>query len=113
MFAINTASAQDKRLIRIAKIKIDSAYLEQYKIAVKEQIEAAVRTEPGVIMLYAVHDKDIPTNITVFEIYADLDAYKSHIETTHFKKYKTGTAHMVTSLELTDVSAIELRSRAD
>lgn len=111
IFATTLASAQDQRVIRIAKIKIDPAYLEEYKAAVKEQIEAAVTTEPGVVMLYAVHDKVIPTNVTVFEIYADADAYKSHIETPHFKKYKTGTAHMVKGLELTDVSAIELRSK--
>lgn len=104
-------SAQDKRIIRIAKIKIEPTYLEAYRIAVKEQIETAVRVEPGVLTLYAVNDKEVPTNITVFEIYADTAAYQSHLQTAHFKKYKTETAHMVKSLELIDVSAIELRTK--
>jgi quinol monooxygenase YgiN len=108
LFASNMSFAQDNRVIRIARIKIDPTYLDSYKTAIREQIETAVKVEPGVIMLYAVHDKAIPTNVTVFEIYADTPAYKLHIQTEHFKKYKTGTAHMVKSLELVDVSAIEL-----
>ena len=111
MFITNVSSAQDKRVIRVAKIKIDPSYLDEYKVAVKEQIDAAVNVEPGVLVLYAVHDKETPTNVTVFEIYADTEAYKSHLETPHFKKYKADTAHMVKSLELIDVSAIELRSK--
>lgn len=107
-FASTMSFAQDNRVIRIARIKIAPAYLDSYKSAVKEQIESAVKLEPGVIMLYAVQDKTTPTNVTVFEIYADTTAYKSHIQTAHFKKYKAETAHMVKSLELVDVSAIEL-----
>jgi len=86
IFTTSVTSAQDKRVIRIAKIKIDSAYLDSYKMAVKEQIETAVRLEPGVLMLYAVYDKNIPTDVTVFEIYADTAAYQSHLQTAHFKK---------------------------
>ena len=103
--------AQDNRMIRIAKIKIDPAHLEAYKQAVKEQIAAAVRDEPGVLMLYAVQDKNDPANITVFEIYANAEAYQSHLKTSHFIKYKEGTQHMVKALELVDVSAIEMRAK--
>jgi len=105
------ASAQDKRVIRIAKIQVDPAQLDSYNAALKEQIQAAVRIEPGVVMLYAVHDRKIPTNVTVFEIYADTAAYHSHIQTAHFRKYKATTTKMVTALELTDVTAIELAQK--
>jgi quinol monooxygenase YgiN len=36
------------------------------------------------------------------EIYADKEAYQSHLQTAHFKKYKEGTAKMVKSLKLID-----------
>ena len=111
IMAWSTAFAQDNRVIRIAKIRIDPAQLEEYKIAVREQIETAVRVEPGVITLYAVHDKKDATNVTVFEIYLDQAAYQSHIQTAHFKKYKTVTANMVKSLELVDVNAIAIESK--
>jgi quinol monooxygenase YgiN len=107
----HAACAQDNRVIRIAKITIDPVHLEEYKTAVKEQIEAAVRIEPGVLTLYAVHDKNDPTRVTVFEIYADKAAYQSHVQTEHFKKYKSATARMVKSLELIDVDAIAMESK--
>jgi quinol monooxygenase YgiN len=66
----------------------------------------AVRVEPGVLTYYAVADKNDPSQITILEIYADTEVYKSHIETIHFKKYKETVMDMVKSLELTDVNLI-------
>ena len=106
------ASAQDKnRVTHIAKLQIDSAQLQNYMAILKEQAETAVRVEPGVIMLYAVADKDHPTRITVFEIYADDAAYKSHIQSPHFLKYKSSTKDMVKSLELVETVPIVLASK--
>ncbi|HTQ64737.1 MAG TPA: putative quinol monooxygenase [Puia sp.] len=112
LFFYGFATAQDKNLVvRVAKIVIDSAQLDNYKAALKEGIETAVRVEPGVVSLYAVYEKDKPTHVMVFEIYANADAYKSHIETPHFKKYKSATKDMVKSLELVDVVPIGLESK--
>ena len=105
--------AQDKNLVvRIAKLQIDSANLENYKAALKEHAEAAVRVEPGVITLYAVYEKNNPTHVTVFEIYANVDAYKMHLLTPHFLKYKTGTKDMIKSLELIETVPIALESKS-
>ncbi|MEI9909593.1 MAG: putative quinol monooxygenase, partial [Bacteroidota bacterium] len=97
--------------IRIAKLTIDSIKMESYKAALKEHAEAAVRMEPGVIILYAVYEKEHPTHISVFEIYADEDAYQLHIKTPHFLKYKATVQDMVKSLELIDVIPIALESK--
>jgi quinol monooxygenase YgiN len=103
----NTIMAQEKvQMVRLAKIKVDSSQLDQYNSALKEQMTTAVRMEPGVLTYYAVADKKDPSQITILEIYADTDAYKSHIETAHFKKYKETVKNMVKSLELTDVNLI-------
>jgi 4-carboxymuconolactone decarboxylase len=46
---INRAKAQESKLmVRIARIIVDSANLGQYRAALKEGIETAVRVEPGV-----------------------------------------------------------------
>ena len=109
---MNTISAQgNSPYVRIAKIVIDSAQLDSYKIALKEHAETAVKIEPGVISLYAVYDKDQPTHVTVFEIYASRAAYESHIKTPHFLKYKSTTTKMVKHLELTDVIPIALEKK--
>ena len=105
-------SAQSKsNYIRIAKLTIDSVQLESYKTALKEHAESAVKVEPGVLMLYAVYDKDQPVNVTVFEIYASTEAYKSHILTPHFLKYKETVKDMVKSLKLVDVVPIALEAK--
>ncbi len=104
--------AQDKNLVvRIAKLQIDSAQLENYKAALKEHAETAVRVEPGVITLHAVYEKNHPTHVTVFEIYADTAAYQSHLKTPHFLKYKTGAKDMVRSLELIETVPIALETK--
>ena len=96
----NNIFAQDKNLVvRIAKLQIDPTHLEAYKSALKLHAETAVRVEPGVLNLYAVYEKYNPTHVTVFEIYASADAYKAHLLTPHFLKYKTETKDMVKSLE--------------
>ena len=93
---------EKNQMVRLAKLVIDSTQLESYKAALREEIEASVRLEPGVLTLYAVSEKNNPTHITILEIYADEDAYKAHIQTPHFLKYKTGTKEMVKSLELVE-----------
>lgn len=111
LLAIPEVRAQDTRVMRIARLTIDSAQLKEYEVFMREQIEAAVTKEPGVLMLYAVREKNRPTHITVFEIYASPQAYQSHIQSAHFQKYKSGTLKMVKSLELVDVDPIEMRKK--
>jgi quinol monooxygenase YgiN len=108
----NNAAAQNKtHYIRIARIVVDSAQLQNYQAALKEGIEAAVSKEPGVLTLYALYEKTNPTHVTVFEIYADMDAYQQHILTPHFKKYKATVQGMVKSLELVDVAPIAMEAK--
>lgn len=113
---VNTKSmAQDKdnRMYRIARIQIDPAQLDKYNIALKEQMTTAIRVEPGVLSYYAVADKKNPSHITIFEVYADSIAYKSHIQTPHFKKYKETVQHMVTALDVVDVNLIGISKKTD
>jgi quinol monooxygenase YgiN len=102
------AMAQQKhQIVRLAKIQVDRAQLDQYNSALKEQMTTAIRLEPGVLTYYAVADKKDPSHITILEIYADTDAYQAHIQTPHFKKYKEAVKNMVKSLELEDVTLID------
>jgi len=100
LFCDNLSAQNKNQMVRLARLVIDSAQLESYLAFAREEIEASVRLEPGVITLYAVSEKDRPTHITILEIYADSAAYKAHIQTPHFLKYKNGTKDMVKSLEL-------------
>lgn len=106
--------AQDQKLVvRMAKLTIDSAQLESYKAFLKEEIETSIRVEPGVLTLNAVSEKNDPTEITIIEVYASQAAYLSHLETPHFLKYKNGTSEMVISLRLVEVDPIALGSKKE
>jgi len=109
---LNSAAAQQgERKVRIARIEIYPAYLDEYKLALAEHAKTAVRVEPGVLALQAVYDKANPTKVTVFEIYANEEAYQAHLKTPHFLKYKNGTLKMVKSLELIEVAPIAIEIR--
>ena len=102
-----TATAQvDTKMYRIAKIKVDSNQLERYKVALNMQMNTAIELEPGVLSYTVVADKKDSSSITIFEVYASLEAYQSHIATPHFKKYKETVKDMVLSLELIDTELI-------
>ena len=100
-----TKPAADQ-LVRLSKITVDPARLDAYNAFLKEEIEASMRLEPGVLTLYATAEKDTPHRVTILEIYADRSAYESHLQTPHFKKYKQRTQEMVEKLELVDVSPL-------
>ncbi|PZR15088.1 MAG: antibiotic biosynthesis monooxygenase [Flavobacterium psychrophilum] len=108
--AMQDSIAQDnKAYMRIAKITVDSVKLNDYIIALKTQLQSALKYEKGVLAYSAVQDKNNPCKITILETYASVPAYQSHIQTDHFKKYKATVADMVKELELNDVIPIPIQ----
>ena len=95
-------------VVRIAELEIDPAQLESYKAAVKEEMEAAVRIEPGVLAIYCVAEKERPAHLRFFEIYANEDAYRSHLRSPHFLKYVTVTMPMIRSRKLIETAPVQL-----
>lgn len=93
-------------LVRLSRITVDPNRLDAYNAFLKEEIEASMRLEPGVLTLYATAEKESPNQVTILEIYADRAAYESHLKTPHFQKYKQGTLSMVKELELVDVKPL-------
>lgn len=89
-------------IIRLSKIEVDPAYVDEYMKFATEVGEISLRTEPGVLTMYALQENENPCNITILETYASQEAYRSHIASAHFQKYKQGTLHMVKKLQLLD-----------
>ena len=105
------SESADDRIVRIAELEIYPDHLEAYKVALKEEITASIRTEPGVLTLYAVSVKGHPEQIRLFEIYRDAASYQAHLQSPHFKKYKKQTQQMVKSLTLLDTDPILLGTK--
>lgn len=89
-------------IVRLSKIEVYPQYLDEYMKYATEVGEVSLRTEPGVLTMYAVGEKENPCKITILETYASREAYEKHIASKHFQKYKQGTLHMVKSLQLCD-----------
>ncbi|MDC6387722.1 putative quinol monooxygenase [Maribacter sp. PR1] len=108
--ALKADTDQRKMMVRIAELEIETDYLDEYLEILKEESEASLRLEPGVICIYPMFQKENPTQIRLLEIYASKEAYESHLKTPHFQKYKTTTAEMVKDLKLIDMEAIDPES---
>jgi len=89
-------------IVRLSKIEVYSQYLDEYMKYATEVGEVSLRTEPGVLTMYAVSEKENPCMVTILETYASRESYEKHVASEHFQKYKQGTLHMVKSLVLSD-----------
>lgn len=89
-------------IVRLSKIEVYPQYLDEYMKYATEVGEISLRTESGVLTMYAVGEKENPCKVTILETYASHAAYEKHIASEHFQKYKQGTLHMVKSLVLSD-----------
>lgn len=54
-------------MIKIAHITVEPSKLEEYKQILKEEIEASLRLEEGVEVLYAVWDREHTNRFTILE----------------------------------------------
>ena len=100
-------------IVRLSKIEVYPQYLNEYMQYAVEVGEISLRTEPGVLTMYAVQDKENPCLVTILETYVSQAAYQSHVASAHFQKYKQGTLHMVKSLQLCDQTPLNPANKID
>jgi quinol monooxygenase YgiN len=98
-------------VVRIAELEIDPTQLEAYTAAVREEMETSVRVEPGVLAIYTVAEKEHPSKLRFFEMYADEAAYRAHIASPHFRKYVETTKDMITSRRLIETVPVQLSAK--
>ena len=101
------AKGEDAMQVRIAEIEVYPEWLEAYLAAAGSVGSESVAKEPGVICIFPMQKKDSPTSIRIVEIYRSEEAYKEHLATPHFRKYKEGTPHMIKSLKLMPMQPLD------
>ena len=94
-------------VVRIAEIEVHPEWLEAYLAAAETVGAESVAKEPGVICIFPMQKKESPTSIRIVEIYRSEEAYKEHLATPHFRKYKEGTPHMIKSLKLVPMQPLD------
>lgn len=113
VMAIKKDTMQPDGIVRLSKIEVYPQYLDEYLAYAVEVGRISLTTEPGVLTMYAMADKNDPCKITILETYSSNEAYASHIASPHFQKYKQGTLHMVKTLELCDQTPLNPDSHID
>lgn len=107
----NISRQSDVSSVRIAHLQIKKEQLAAFREAVQEEMEAALRVEPGVVAIYAVADKNDPTKMTFFEMYVDENAYRIHRDTPHFQKYFHTTNDMIAARVLLEAVPVALHDK--
>ena len=93
--------------VRIAEIEVFPEKLGAYLSAAATVGAESVAKEPGVVCIFPMQKKDSPTSIRIVEIYRGEEAYRAHLETSHFRAYKEGTAQMIKSLKLVPMKPLD------
>ena len=104
---------EEDGIVRLSYIEVYPQYIDEYMEYAVEVGEISLLTEPGVLTMYAVAEKENPCMVTILETYTSQEAYKKHIASKHFQKYKQGTLHMVKSLKLTDQKPLNPANQLD
>ena len=100
-------SAAENNMVRLSRIIIDpgtAGRVQRLSERGDRSLDAVGTGRIGTVCRSG--ERNAPTHVTILEIYADEAAYKSHIATPHFKKYKEGTLDMVQMLELIDATPL-------
>lgn len=98
-------------IVRLSRVEVYPEYLDEYLKMAAEVGQTSLLTEPGVLTMYALAEKENPNVITILETYASQEAYRAHIASAHFQKYKQGTLHMVKDLRLLDQTELNPANR--
>ena len=94
-------------VVRIAEIEVHPEWLEAYLATAGTVGAESVAKEPGVVCIFPMQMRESPTSIRIVEIYHSEEAYKKHLATPHFRKYKDGTPHMIKSLKLVPMQPLD------
>jgi quinol monooxygenase YgiN len=106
-----TNARSEDLFIRLIKMELASNETDNFKQLAQAVMLPGIKKEPGVLVMYAVAEKNNPALISILEVYANSAAYEKHLKTSHFIQYKTESKDMVKSLKLIDAKPILLGSK--
>ena len=105
---VDNSKGAETMQVRIAELEILPEWLDAYLEAAGAVGAESVAKEPGVVCIFPMQKKESPTSIRIVEIYRSEEAYKAHLATPHFRKYKDGTPHMIKSLKLVPMRPLDV-----
>lgn len=86
-------------LVLVVNVKIKPDCVPQLMAELEKNATAARETEPGCKQFDILRDKDDPTKLLLYEVYADEAAFEAHQQTPHFKHYLANALQYLESRE--------------
>jgi quinol monooxygenase YgiN len=98
-------------MVRLWELQIVPQQSEAFHARAREHIEATLREEPRVLAIHSAVEKENPSRVRVFEMYTDEMAYRSHLQTPHFGKFRDTTDRMMTARKMHETTPILLGAK--
>jgi quinol monooxygenase YgiN len=77
--------------VRWSELEVDPAQIDLFRALGRENVRETRRNDPGVLAFYWAGEKNSPNHIRVLEVYADESAYKTHLASAHYQKFRDGS----------------------
>jgi len=87
------------RFVVLVEFRLRPGTGERFRELVLENARSSVRDEPGCRRFDVLlpNDPADPDLIRLYEIYDDADAFKDHLDTPHFARFKAATSDLIES----------------
>jgi (4S)-4-hydroxy-5-phosphonooxypentane-2,3-dione isomerase len=89
-----------KGYVIAVEFEVAPPHIDEFLRLVIENGKASERDEPGCKRFDICRRRDEPNRIFLYEIYDDEAAFKAHVETPHFLKFRDATEKMVVGRKL-------------
>ncbi len=78
----------------LARLKIQPGKEAEAEKAIGEMVAAVEANEPGALTYIMHRSQKDPGEITVFEVYADAEAFNAHGQTSHMAQFRSNFASL-------------------
>jgi quinol monooxygenase YgiN len=73
--------------VRWAELEVNADDVNAALAAARENTSLTMANEPGVLAFHSAMEKGNPGRMRVLEVYANAEAYRTHLESPHFQKF--------------------------
>ena len=91
-----TLGAQAAPVVNLFELGIRQGQAVQYDEVGKHNITTSINTEQGTLAMYSMKQKAQPNMAYMFEIYADEQAYQTHIQSAQYKVFLQASPTILT-----------------
>lgn len=98
--------------VRWSELEVDPTRMDSFRELANENVRETHRSEPGVLVFYWAGEKDHPNRIRVLEVYTDVNAYKVHVASAHYQKFRDASRPLLKGHSLFEAIPVALGAKS-